>query len=444
MTRSLAVLAVVSFGVACESKPSEPEHAAPSPQASAEPTPLAIWVAGAGTRADGGTPLEVIRPDLALPADALPRETGADGKTGARATDISVMHVDYTFQAFDPIALVRGPETNWAFVESLRGRQAAEWSIDYAAARLRVALRGPSLLPEGTEIRARADLVGNVAVHRASSSYRPLPPGTLRNFLGEGRFDVSPLQPAESSDLGEGQRLGVKVRRASVRTSIGTVTLELAHVTDADAASNPTRQVDEARRSPVDARGVAIASDVGPMFCRLLEDLVLASPGTVGCAADELPLYADIRWSSNRGGLVLQAKTLPRRVEVTQAELLVPPKDSQYQVRAWQPFTSRALLQDAELAQLRSGPDRVPAEPPSRGETLPDGLLLQNHRNQPFWLTLDGVAVAWVGASSTLLLRGLVPGRYLAQWYSALDDAREAPEPVMVPGRAEVGIPPSK
>ena len=432
--RGLVALALLGLAGAasagCEAKKSEPEHAAPSPQASAEPTPLTIWVGGAGARADGGTPLEVLRPDLALPADSLPREPNAEGKNGGRNPDMPAMHVDYTFAPVDPIAFARTPETSWPFVESLRSRLSSQWSVDYAAGRLRIALRGPSLLPEGTELRARADAVGNVALHRASSSYRPLPPGTLRNFLGEGRFDVSPVLPFDSNDLGEGQRLGVKVRRTSIHTAIGTATLEIAHVTEADppGAPGPGRQV-----------------DVGGMFCRLLGDLVLAPAGALVCAPDELPLHVDIRWASNRGGIVLEAKTLPRRVEVTQAELLVPPKDAQYQVRAWQPFTSRALLQDGELAQLRVGPDRAVVDALSRsGETPPDGLLLQNHRNLPYWLTLDGVAVAWVGASSTLLLRGLQPGRYLAQWSTALDDARDAPEPVLVPGRAEVGIPPTR
>lgn len=425
--RRLLALCIGLVSVGCEAKRSEPEHAAPSPQASAEPTPLAIWVGGAGARADGGTPLEVIRPDLALPADALPREPGVEGKN-PRTTYVAAMHVDYVLQAFDPIAPTRTPESNWPFIESLRARQQTQWSIDYAAGRLRVALRGPSMLPEGTELRARADLIGNVAVHRASSSYRPLPPGTLRNFLGEGRFDVSPLLPVETAELGEGQRLGVKIRKVSVHTAIGTLSLELGRVTDAEVGA-------AGARSP----------EVGPMLCRLLEDLVLAAPSTLSCASDELPFYVEVRWASNRGGIVLSAKTLPRRVEVTQAELLVPPKDAQYQVQPWQPFASRVMLQDGELAQLRNGPERITPEPPLRaGETLPDGLLLQNHRTQPFWVTLDGVTVAWVGAGSSLLVRGLQPGRYLAQWHTALDDVREAPEPVLVPGRAEVGIPPNK
>lgn len=436
MNRALAAFAVravaVLLAAGCESRKSEPEHAAPSPQASAEPTPLAIWVGGAGPRVDGGPPLEVIRPDLALPADSLPlpREQSAESKaSSSRAPDILAMHVDYTFQPVDPIAPLRTPETNVAFVESLRSRLAAGWSVDYAAGRLRVALLGPSLLPEGTELRARADAIGNVALHRASSSYRPLPPGSLRNFLGEGRFDVSPLLAFESNELGEGQRLGVRIRRISARTAIGTVTLELAHVAEADPQLGGARQV-----------------EVGPMFCRLLADFVLASAGALSCAPDELPLYADIRWASNRGGMVLQAKALPRRAEVVQNDLLVPPKDARYQVRAWQPFTSRTILQDAELAQLRTGPDRAPLELPQgrAGEPMPDGLFVQNHRSLPYWLTLDGVAVAWVGPNSSLLLRGLQPGRYQAQWSTALDDAREAPEPVMVPGRAEVGIPPNK
>ena len=416
MRGSLAFVGLLLLA-GCEPEKKEPTHAAPSPQASAEPTPLAVYVGGAGARADAGPPLEVVRPDLALPADSLPK-------------DPSVMHVDYIFRAVDPIALVRMPETNVAFVEQLRPRTVATWALDFGAGRLRLSLSGPSLLPEGTELRARADLVGNLAVHRPSSSYRPLPPGSLRNFLGEGRFDVSPLLASEATELGDGQRLGAKIRRVSVRTAIGSITVELVHVGDAEAVGTtpPAKTV-----------------DVGPTFCRLISDFVLAPPSALSCASDELPLYVDIRWASNRGGMVLDAKTLPRRSDAVAADLLAPPKDALYQLRAWQPFTSHALLQDGELAQLHSGPERGAAEPPSaKGEPTPDGLLLQNHRSQPYWLTLDGVPVAWVGAGSSLLLRGLHAGRYLAQWSTALDDAREAPEPVVVPGRAEVGIPPSK
>ncbi len=417
MRSALAWLpAVLLFG--CEPEKKEPAHAAPSPQASAEPTPLTVYVGGPNARVDAGPPLEIMRPDRALGADSLLKDPAA-------------MHVEYVFRPLDPIALVRMPETNVSFAEHVRARSVTTWAVDFGGGRMRVAPAGPSLLPEGTELRARADLVGNLAVHRPSSSYRPLPPGSIRNFLGEGRFDVSSLLASESSDLGDAQRLGVKVRRVSVRTAVGNLTLELAHVSDPDFVGAGAQQ------KPL---------EVGPMFCRLLADFVLAPPSSLACAGDELPLHAEIRWASNRGGMVLEAKTLPRRSEVAAGSLLVPPKDSLYQLRAWQPFTSRALLADVELTQLHNGPERTaePQQPNRAGEPLPDGLLVQNHRSQPYWLTLDGVCVAWVGAGSTLLLRGLQAGRYQAQWSTSLDDAREAPEPIVVPGRAEVGIAPSK
>lgn len=429
---------LLALGVcACDPPESEPAHTAPSPQASAEPTPLTVWAGTGDARADGGLP-PVMRPDRPLPVDTpvvrltrtAPQAEDASAPpapTEKAKESLPVLHVEYTWLPNDPLALVRGAESNVAFAEVARARMTQRWVVDFGAERLRVVLQGPSLLPEGTELRARADRVGNVALHLPSSSYRPLPPGAMRNFLGEGRFDVAPLLPAETQELGEGQRLGFKVRRVSVQTSAGMVTMELARLTD-DVSLTSARPF-----------------EIGPMFCRLLSDFVQAPADALRCANEELPLYADVRWGSNRGGMVLDAKAWPKRGESTHTLLAAPPKEFHYQERVWQSFASRVFLSDGEQAQLRHGAERgIEPLPQPRGEPLPEGLLLQNWRSQPLWLALDGIPVAWVGPMGSVLLRGLQRGRYQAQWFSALDDVREAPEPIVVPGRSEVGLPPAK
>lgn len=416
----LGLLAVLGMLGGCDAPAPQAADTPPSPQASAEPAPLATWphdetsdaqapqarASGVAKTPDAGSPPVGLRADLPLPADAALRESSA------------VFHVDYVFHAIDPMPVTRAPETNGAMSETLRRRwETTHWSVDFALSRMRMAFRGPTLFPESVELRGRSDRLGHLAYHKASSSYRPLPVGSLRTFFGEGRFDVAPPLAAELRSLGESQRalprgLGPLSRppaRVEVKTQVATMTLELARAAE--------------------------GFEVGPLLCRSLLDLVQARPDALECQPDEVPLRAEIRWSRNKGGMLLEAVTVSRRPDGLAADFAVPPKDSRHELRPWQPFTSRLLLQDAELGQLRSAPQ--PVEPVA---DAPSGLLLHNHRSEPLFVGLDGVTVAWVGAGDSLLVRGLQHGRYQAQWWSALDDYRQAPDVVVVPGVLEVGV----
>lgn len=402
---SFGLLAAASVLVGC-SRTSEPDapDATASPQASAMPAPMSeggVPVAPSATAPtllpEGGIPPTPIRGDVPLGADPLTRES-----TG------------YTLSAVFRLLDVAGPprlaEANAAGLEAARRKTELRMGIDLTASRLRLVFGGHGfVLPPETEIRARADRYGHVAVWPGASTYRPLAPGGLRALIGERRLDVAPITSADVTSQDEGgKRIGVRTRKVEIST-------------------RAARAVMEVGRQPELGEG-------GILLCRLLLDLMNAPPGSVVCGVDELPMRVEFKWAG-QGGLVFELTGLLKRTDLTPTLLTVPPAGASFAPSPLGVTGGQVLLSPGELAAFRTQPVDVP--PPAPGD--PDALVMTNGTGQLRLLYLDGVAVAWAAPGAREIVPGPVRGRYLAQWRTFLGDSFEPPVTITVPGNAVVG-----
>ena len=372
-----------------------------SPQASAQPAILAAappsgTPAGPGT--DGPAPLP-FRGDEVLEVDPLTKEA-----------------VGYTLSAvFRPAELMgppRAPEVNGPGLDAARKITDLRMAIDLSPTRLRVALLGRGfVLPPDLEIRARSDRYGHVIVWPGGASYRPLAPGAMRALLGERRFDVAPITPAEVSPRDEsGRRIGIRTRKVEVATRAAHASFEVGKLDG--------------------------AGEGGVLLCRFVLDLMNAPPGAPVCASDELPVRAELRWTG-KGSLVFELTGSLKRNDLPVASLQVPPAAAAFASSPLPASGVSPLLAAHELAALRlSDIDVGPAPIPG------DTLVLVNATVELRVLYLDGVPVAWAAPGARGDLRGLHRGRYVAQWRTFLGDALEPATTQTVPGLAQVGATP--
>jgi len=418
---ALAAPLALLGGGACRSAPVEPPDAAPSPQATAEPAPLAPATAGGAaaiTGADGGVAPEPLRSDRAIAPD-LPRESGREGgnKEPARdPKDLAGYALQAVVRAGEGAGAPRAPEVSAPGIDSARRRTEARLAIELSQARARVAFSGGFVLPPGTELRARVDRYGHLLLWPGEATYRVAEPGALRALLGERRLDVAPMSGAEVSPNGEGlRRLNARTRRVEVSTRAAKATLELATFRD--------------------------AGDGGVLLCRMLLDLMSAMlpPSPASCAADEIPLHAELRWTT-RGALVFDVTAIARRTDLPALDLATPPAGLAFVTAPLPPSTAEALLPRGDLTAFRTGPVDVASPSTRDAQASPpeSGLLLVNSSDELRLAWLDGVAVAWVAPGGRVSLPSLPRGRYILQWRTFLGDAWEAPEPIVVPGTSEV------
>jgi hypothetical protein len=415
-----ATLAVFAVALACRGSPVEPPDAAPSPQATAEPAPLATATAGAPgaatTAADGGTIPETLRSDRGLAPD-LPRESPRESgtKESARDTkDLSGYALQAVIRAGEGAGAPRAAEVSGAAIDSARRKTEARLAIELSQTRARIVLSGGFVLPQGTELRARVDRYGQILLWPGEDVYRVAEPGALRALLGERRLDVSPLSHADVAYGGEGaRRLGARTRRVDVTTRAAKATLELAAFRD--------------------------AGDGGGLLCRLLFDLMSAPPSTAACASDEVPLHAELRWTT-RGALSFDVTTIARRTDLPAVDLATPPPALTFVTSPPPPSMAEMLLQKGELAAFRTGPVDVPPSSGRDAQASPPeaGLLLANSSDELRVAWLDGVAAAWVAPGGRLSMPSLPRGRYVLQWRTFLGDGWEPPEPAVVPGLSEI------
>jgi hypothetical protein len=367
-----------------------------SPQASAQPAALATLptaASAASPSVEGGPPPAPLRPDEALIADTLPRDS--PGYTLSAA-----------FRNVEVLGPVRGPEVNPVGLDAARRATEQRLAIDISPARMRVALGGHGfVLAPDTEVRARSDRYGHIVVWPGATAYRPLAPGSLRALLGERRLDVAPLSAAEMAPHDDGgRRIGIRMRKVDVTTRAARVAFEIGRLEG--------------------------AGEGGVLLCRFLLDLVSAPPSTALCGPDELPVRAEIKWT-NKGGIVFELTGYLRRTDVPATSLLVPPQTASYVAAAPPVGAFAPMLSTAELGALRLADVDVP--------TTGDALVLVNATLQLRVLYLDGVPVAWVSPSGRGELHGLRRGRYVAQWRTFLGDSVETPTTQLVPGLAQVG-----
>ena len=403
-----ATLALLAMG-SCKGPPGAAEGApdataTPSPQASAMPAPLANTPTSSPSAIvivtpEGGPPPVPFRGDVPLSADTLSRES-----------------VGYTLSAVmkqaDLSGPPRAPEVNTAGLDAARKKTELRLAIELAPSRMRVALLGAGwMLPADTELRARSDRYGHVVVWPGGGAYRPLAPGTLRALIGERRFDVAPVTPAEVANKDDvGKRIGVRTRKVEVATRAAKATFEIGRAAD--------------------------LGDGGVLLCRMLLDLMNAPPSTPLCADGEFPLRAELRWTM-RGSIAFEVTGVLKRekVDLPTTSLLVPPPSAMFAGGLFPVAGVQAALSPPELAAFRTAPVEMPLVPHGNG----DGLVVANGSDQVRVLHVDGIPVAWVAPGAKDVLSGLQRGRYVMQLRTFLGDSYEVPVTQTVPGLVQIG-----
>jgi hypothetical protein len=412
--------------VACKGAAVDPPDAAQSPQASAEPTPLVANVgaaANATTNAtaslDGAALPEPMRADREVSVDVL-RETSREplGKDPVRdPKDLAGWEIDLVVHAGEGPPAAKAPEVNVAAIEAARHKTEARITVEASQSRARFVFSGGFVIPAGTELRARVDRYGHLLFWPGEQSYRVVEPGALRALLGERRLDVAPQSPVQATPAGDGaRRLNYRTRRVELATRAGKATLELGTFRD--------------------------AGDGGDLVCRFLLDLMGGAPAGSPCASDELPLHAEIRWST-QGSLVLDAVDVTARPHLAVADMAAPPPSTWFAMGPPPGAEGDVLLPRADVAAIHSAAVEVPPAPIAEGGAPPpeSGLFLVNLGDVPRMAWIDGVAAAWVGPGGRIMLPSLLRGRYVFQWRTPLGDAWEPSQTVTAPGRVELPSP---
>ena len=422
--RELVTLLALLLG-GCKSAPSDPPGAATSPQAGAEPTPLAslpaIGNGGAapGMGPDAGPAPEPLRSGEALASD-LPSELVRE--PGGREASRDVREVSgYALQAVvrtgEGPGAPRAAEVNVPVIEGARRKTEARMTIEMVPTRARFILSGGFVLPPATELRGRIDRYGYLLLWPGEATYRIAEPGSLRALLGESRLDVAPLSAADVRSIEEGsRRLNARTRRVEVSTRASNAVVELASLRD--------------------------AGDGGSLVCGFLLDLMSAPPSTPVCGTDEVPVHAELRWTT-RGALTFDVTSVVRRIDFPVADVSVPPPSLGFAASPPPASPAEMIVSKAELAAFRTIPVDVPIAV-RRDVATPSpevGLLLVNASDELRVVWIDGVPVAWVASGAQLALPMLLRGRYALQWRTFLGDSWERADTIVVPGTSEVGAP---
>lgn len=416
MKRVLLALALLASS--CERpRGQEPESAPPSPNASILPAPLATGVAEApGSAREPAPPPEDRRPDAAtLPSAETLRGDQALPADALTAKETSGLVLSGEWRWIDAPAPTRAPEVHAEGLVAARKATAFRWTLAVTeSGRMRARFEGRGFpVPQGTELRARADRYGHVLVFPGGTEYRPAPPGALRALFGDRRLDVLPLVAGQVTARGAAPvraPSAVRARRVEVTSKTGTLVLDLAHV-------------------PESGLGAAL-------LCRTMVELVAVDPISTVCAPEELPVRAQLTWPSG-GGISFELGELPKKADVPLADVLTPPPAASLAPRTV-PEQQPVLLGREELAAFRTRTIDLPAPP--RGAPT-EGLVAHNATDGLRYLTVDGVPVAWVLPGADVMLPGFLRGRYLVGFRGFLGDAAEPPRTVELPARVGVGEP---
>jgi hypothetical protein len=420
-THLLAPLLAALSLAACKSHSSDTTDTAASPQAQAEPTPLAASPVASAvtlgvTAADAGPTPETLRFDSRLPVDVLRETTREPGAKEAlrEPRELAGFTLQAVLRSGEAPAPSKAGEVNLAAIDAAKRKSEPRLTIEAGPSRARFVLNGGFVLPPGTELRSRSDRYGHLLVWPGENTVRVVQPGALRALLGERRLDVAPLSPADARSSGDGvHRLNQRTRRVEVSTRAAKATLELASLHD--------------------------IGEGGVLVCRFLLDLMSASPSTRACAVDELPLHAELRWTTG-GVLVFDVSSLVQPEDLSAQDLAVPPPAVAWVTSPLPGADAETLISRAEIAGFHSAPVDLPPRPLRDGQApLPDtGLLLVNSSDELRIAWLDGAPVAWIGPGARLELATLLRGRYSLQWRTFLGDSWEPPDSIVAPGTSEL------
>jgi len=384
---------------ACDNAPShDAQHSAQaSPQASAEPAPLAtpLELAANARSPEGGPPPQPLRADDALPPDPA-------GK------DIPGYTIGVVLRLPDAPAVSAGAPVSATTIDAIRKENEPRLSIDLTSTRMRMQIVSSGfLLPRDAEIRAREDRYGHIFLMPDLASYRVLAPGSLRALFGERREDVAPLSPAEVASLGDGPtRLGYKTRHAEVQSRAGKATFEIAKVPE--------------------------LGDGGALLVRALLDWMNAPPQVNVIGPDELPVHAELHWST-RGALFFEVTSIAKR-DLPAQQMTVPPSSAAFVTGPLPPVAGELRVDAKQLAAIHTGPSDLG---PKAADVVSGALVLVNPADTPRFAWVDGAPVAWVAAGARLDLSPLPRGRYQVEWRTFLDDAGEPAKTMTVPPIAE-------
>ncbi len=429
-----AMAAIVAIAVAlgaCKggTATTDPPDAAASPQASAEPAPLANiptpTVSGVPTTTnpEAGPPPLPMRGDRELPVD-VPREPTKE-KEQARDTpkdprdpkELSGWSLQAVLRQSDIAAAPKATEVSDRGVEAARKKTEPHLSIDISQTRMRITVASAGfVLPADTEIRARLDRYGHVLLLPQEATYRVVAPGALRALFGERRMDVAPLSPAEIVTGGDGpRRFNFRTRKVDVSTRAAKASFEIAQVKD--------------------------AGEGGVLLCRALLDLMNAPPSTPLCGPDEIPVHADVRWTT-KGAVAFDVQSLARRADLRVATMATPPASVAFVSSPLPPLASEVMLSRPELAALRTGPIDLPPAPATDAATprAESGLVLVNTTDQLRFVWIDGAAALWLAPGAREELPSLQRGRYVVQWRTFLGDAFEPAQLMSVPGTSDLSV----
>ncbi len=369
-----------------------------SPQASAEPAPIANPLTQAMNDArDSGPQPTPLRADVGI-------ETESSGKDGVGYTISMVLRLP------DAPAVTTGPTVNASAIDAIRKQNEPRFTIDLTPTRMRMQLTSLGfVLARDSEIRARLDRYGHVFLPPDLSTYRALAPGSLRALFGERRVDVAPLAPCEVTLQGDGaRRLGQKTRKAEVQTRAGKGVFEIVKLPD--------------------------LGDGGALLVRALLDLMNAQPQVSVVGTDELPVHAELHWAT-RGALLFDVTQITKRTDLS---IAVPPPGAAFAIGALQPIAGERRVEEKELGAIHTGPIDLG---PQAASTTSGTLLLVNARDTPRFAWIDGAPVAWVAPEGRVELSPLPRGRYQLEWRTFFDDAGDAPRTLTVPPLPEAAKP---
>lgn len=422
MRRALCLVALLA-GCEPNGAPSGPNDASASPNASILPAPLATEPPDAidagnvedagpqGIPADsagrlmmpdaGAPPPESMRPSTPIAAEGVPFQKDASG-----------VSLDAALRWRDVPAAPRGPEVSGDGVREAQKLTALTMKIDLTdAGRLRAELTGRAFpLPAHTEIRARSDFYGSLVLWPSATEYRVIPPGALRTLLGERRVDITPLSAATVRAHGEGRRLGAIVRRVELGSSVATLKMELARVSE--------------------------SGEGGMVLCRALVEIGGVDPRTTACQSGEVPVHASYAWQEG-GGITFEVTAMVKRTDLPASGMLVPPPGVRHAPSGLPAVPQGIFLSREELGAFRVAPLTLP---PVRDTTVPgEGFVAVNHADRMMYLLLDGVPVVAVPPHADRYVIGPVRGRYVAQWRTFLGEKVQPAQPIEMPARVVFG-----
>ena len=197
-----------------------------------------------------------------------------------------------------------------------------------AIGRLKIVVQSRSLpLPFKSELRARYDLLGYLALWPGLGKYRVVPSGALRTTIGERRIDVTPLVPGQKQKSGSARHLEMATRSITLESPLGKVRLELANVTESGLG--------------------------GPLLCRFWVEMIGIDPSSTECRPEEVPLFASIDWDEG-GGIDFDVASMEKRLDLPAGEALVPPAGAALVTEGLPDSSDGIYLTQEELRAFRS------------------------------------------------------------------------------------------